>query len=113
MRMWWRNSKRAAPIGVVALEGSLDRPGARRPALAHRLHRSGQPAAADKVAERTLETAGLLERFPHAGRLHAESGARILAVRRTSLLLIYDVEATEVRLLHVRHMAQLPYGEGD
>lgn len=71
------------------------------------------PPAADAVVGRVFNAADQLMTHPRLGRIHAESGARLLAVRGTSLLLIYDVDEVEVRVLHVRHMARQPYGEDD
>ena len=50
-----------------------------------------RPAAADAVVERVFAAGDGLVQYPERGRVHADSGSRLLPVRRTSLMLVYDV----------------------
>ncbi len=71
------------------------------------------PAAADAVVSRVFSAGDGLSTFPRLGREHAATGSRLLPVRHTSLMLVYELTEGSVVVLQVRHMAKRPYGSPD
>jgi toxin ParE1/3/4 len=63
------------------------------------------PAAARRVAGALRSAGDTLARFPHRGRPGREPGTRELAAVRPYVV-VYAVEADEVRILRVWHAAQ-------
>ena len=67
--------------------------------------------AAGEVIERVFEAAEGLVDYPQRGREHLETGMRLLPVRRTSMMLIYELSDEAILIYEVRHMARQPYGD--
>lgn len=63
------------------------------------------PAAAGRVARALREAGDTLARFPRHGRPGREPGTRELVAVRPYVI-VYAVEAAEVRVLRVWHAAQ-------
>jgi toxin ParE1/3/4 len=63
------------------------------------------PQAADRMVARLVAVVEKLKHFPHLGRLGREH-SRELAVTGTAFIVVYRVEAEEVRIGTVLHGAQ-------
>ena len=70
-----------------------------------------KPRAADLLVGRIFDAAEDLVNFPLRGREHSETQVRLLPVKGTSMMLIYDIIDDAILIYEVRHMARRPYGE--
>ncbi len=52
-----------------------------------------------------------LVNFPLRGREHGETRVRLLPVKGTSMMLIYEVIDDAILIYEVRHTARRPFGE--
>jgi toxin ParE1/3/4 len=64
------------------------------------------PAAAERVAHRLREAAGLLTRFPQLGQPISDRGRRVFSVPGTPFRLIYRVAADRLTVLRIWHGAR-------
>ena len=64
------------------------------------------PVAARRIAERLVEIAGRLDRFPERGRLISSERREIVVV--TPYLVRYRIDGDQVTVLEVRHSARGP-----
>lgn len=64
------------------------------------------PAAANRLAERLVLLGEGLSVFPHKGRPAVRGTREIVTVR--PYIMRYDVQDDEVRIISIRHGAQLP-----
>ena len=70
-----------------------------------------RPGAADDVVGRLFEAAESLLEYPERGRVHPETGLRLLPVRRTSMMLVYEIADGAILIYEVRHMARRPFAD--
>lgn len=67
---------------------------------------SDNEPAADRIVERVIAVATLLDRHPFMGRKGQEPGTRELVVLRTPYIVIYRVVGDEPEILRVLHGKQ-------
>lgn len=73
--------------------------------------RKDSPAAARAVAKATVDAADSLSRFPLKGREGRIDNTRELVVSGLPYLIVYQVTATAIQILHIYHGARNWPGE--
>lgn len=64
------------------------------------------PVAAERMAARIREAAGLLTQFPNLGQPISDRGQRVFSVAGTPFRLIYRVAADRLTVLRIWHGAR-------
>jgi toxin ParE1/3/4 len=69
-------------------------------------YRAHNPAAARRLRKAIIDGARRLQRFPHMGKPGRIEGTRELVIAGTPFILVYDVSAAQVEIVHVYHGRQ-------
>jgi toxin ParE1/3/4 len=64
------------------------------------------PSAARAVAKALFDAGNALETFPHRGRVGRIAGTRELFIPALPYILVYQVAATAIQILHIYHGAR-------
>ena len=83
-------------------------------AIAAYYHTVGEPRIAVAVAERIEYVVNRLGRLPRsAPRVVGRANVRVALVLRFPYKIYYRVRTDDIEILHIRHTARHPWGEGD
>ena len=69
-------------------------------------YRAHNPAAARRLRKAIMDGAKRLQRFPRMGKPGRVEGTRELVIAGTPFILVYDVSAAQVEILHLYHGRQ-------
>ncbi|AQR61025.1 hypothetical protein BZG35_04620 [Brevundimonas sp. LM2] len=94
--------------GGGAVEASLDR--SRAAGSARDFIARDKLGAADALVGRIFEAAEDLVNFPLRGLEHSGTRVRLLPIKGTSMMLIYEIVDDATLIYEVRHMARRPFG---
>ena len=73
--------------------------------IAHYI-RKDNPSAARSIAKAIFEAANGLESFPLRGRTGRIAGTRELVIAGSPYIVVYQVAATAIHILHINHGAR-------